>query len=641
MALFYDTAGSPIQIATPQINYGALASVRPLSWGQNPLQFAPSAPWVVPEEKPYIAQGLGQAASGIAQGLLEARKAKTEKERQKAIDDREIAKETARNAREDARDTARATLEGKREDARLTLEREKLKAAKEIAETKARVNAVSVGDALKPMTLDDQVDPLSIASQDQPAIAEVPAPVVRVDGGIDQFNKSASSVGMPPIGGKPAFNLLQPPTPATVPAPVVAPAAAPAPASLLKLATPQTPVSAPAVIPPPVTPIAPEAKVKAAEATPLSGVDLTKSPALGTKEAEKDKSRVSAVLDTPDPGTLTGISLKAEQPSPKKDFQFQKVNEKDMLVDFGNNATNAFIQASRFNNKYPNAAVKAEVQRYSLPQGGEKYIVQYPSVREEREKTQRDIQSHISAEKGKESNLDFKREAKVGNMAKNYEMQPSVKLMSTREDTMGRMLVAYQNRKNATNDTAKSTIDQELKELFVMFASGKAPTEAQFAEISHAFPGIGDYFPKRMEFFRSGATLTEAQVETIKNLMLETYNNSANQVNSSMDDISYILKKEHPNIDPIKLPVKHPILETEESLKEEMSHLKEKLHKDPSFKNEYDRQAAELVKKREFLISNGIPSNLHEIQRPARKPGFHSYLFSPSPDLSYGQPISQ
>jgi len=249
---------------------------------------------------------------------------------------------------------------------------------------------------------------------------------------------------------------------------------------------------------------------------------------------------------------------------------------------------------------------------------------------------------HRSAEEYKKQSLEFRRETKVGNMAKNYEAHPTAKLMMAREDTMGRMLVAYEKEKQArANPRMKASlpvIHQEMKELFVMFASGTKPTLAQFEELSHAFPGLEGYFPKKMEFFRGGATLDPNEVDTMKDLMLETYNNSAHQVNSQLDDISCIVKKEYPNIDLIKLPVKYLILETEYALKEEAMHLKEKLKKDPSFKSEFDKKIGEIINKREFFKTHGIPSNLEEFLHPARKPGFHSFFFSTDRNLSYSLP---
>lgn len=143
MALFYDTAGIPIQIATPNINYGALASVRPLSFGQDPIQIAPLAPWSMPEAKPYIAQGITQAGAGIGQGLAAAGRAKTELERQKAIDARELAKETARNAREDAIESARAKLEQKKLTSAETIARLKAVGTKSNSDINQLSNMVS------------------------------------------------------------------------------------------------------------------------------------------------------------------------------------------------------------------------------------------------------------------------------------------------------------------------------------------------------------------------------------------------------------------------------------------------------------------------------------------------------------------
>jgi hypothetical protein len=712
MALFYDTAGIPIQIATPNINYGALANVRPLSFGQDPIQIAPLAPWQVPEAKPYIAQGITQAASGIGQGLAAAGRAKTELERQKAIDARELAKETARNAREDAIETARANLE-----------REKLRSAETIARMRAvkssvddRSNEVFDGNPdqlasqqadLKGSILPDSED--EVNAQDQrftrdtkqppsgpvdiviekretlvPSAEQKQLSDLRSSGlqarplnigladvqPVSEFQTRPLAIGsanvLPNISSH-LLATLDRPTAAvktliSVPS-ASAPAPAPAPAPAQSPANTAVAAAVPPTIPlldedsnKPAAGAAPATATKTAlptgevvistfkpdanfgfqnntiplSKTVLSGdVDLTNKPALGTNDANQDSSLVKAVKDTPELGNLEGL----RSPSSKKTSatEVQEVNPKDIVPAFRNNS-DAARYALAFNKKYSNSRILAKVVRPTKEVPN--WTINYEDVGEQRA-------AHRSSEQAKVEVLEFKRDAKVGNMAKNYEAQPTAKLMSTREDAMRRMLVAYENRKRADNSVSKATIDQELKELFVMFASGKAPTEAQFSEISHAFPGLPNYLQKKMEFWKSGATLNNQQVETIKNLMIETYNNSANQVNSQLSDIESILKTEHPNINPKKLPVKYPILETEEELKDEALKLKEKLSRDPSFKQEYDNKIGELIKKREFFKIHGLPSNLGDITRPPRKPGFHSYLFSASPDLSNFQPPSQ
>jgi len=253
-------------------------------------------------------------------------------------------------------------------------------------------------------------------------------------------------------------------------------------------------------------------------------------------------------------------------------------------------------------------------------------------------------------------------------MANNYERHPTSKLMDTRKDAMQRMLVAVQEDRHAreNNDAASlALIHQEMMDLFAQFASGKAPTEAQFSETKHAFSGLSGWqnIAKKVQFWKTGAKLDERDIRTMQDLMLNTYNTSADQVNSQLTTIESILKSENPNLSPMKLPVKYPLLKTKEFLKEQLG------GKDPEdaltefakLKGEYFDDATGSFKKpmpqdkrEQFLklkpvveeyiaLKNNsfIPPNLHELKHPKKKafgqytyyevPGFHASYFSAPP----------
>jgi hypothetical protein len=117
MVLFYDTAGIPIQLATPQFNYGALANVRPLSFGQNPIQISPGAQWVVPEGKPYIAQGINKAMSAIGAGITASYQQKKQDKKEQAQAVQEVARENLANRKLSA-DEARLIEQQRKNDLR-------------------------------------------------------------------------------------------------------------------------------------------------------------------------------------------------------------------------------------------------------------------------------------------------------------------------------------------------------------------------------------------------------------------------------------------------------------------------------------------------------------------------------------------
>jgi hypothetical protein len=207
-----------------------------------------------------------------------------------------------------------------------------------------------------------------------------------------------------------------------------------------------------------------------------------------------------------------------------------------------------------------------------------------------------------------------------------------------------------------------------MMDLFAQFASGKAPTEAQFSETKHAFSGLSGWqnIAKKVQFWKSGAKLDERDVRTMQDLMLNTYNTSADQVNSQLTTIESILKSENPNISPMKMPVKYPLLKTKEFLKESLGGKdpEEALTEYAKLRGEYFDDATGSFKKpmpqdkrEQFLklkpivedytaLKNNsfIPPNLNELKHPKKEvfgnleyfkvPGFHASYFSAPPPSS-------
>jgi hypothetical protein len=129
-----DSGGVQFAPMAPQINYGALAGVRPLSFGQNPLQFQPMPAFDVGQTKPYIAEGISKAFEGIAGGITAQYK------RQDAL--KELAIKQAQFDRQQTAKEADDKL--RRESEKIRAEAEKLRAT--ASEIKERGKAVGVTD---------------------------------------------------------------------------------------------------------------------------------------------------------------------------------------------------------------------------------------------------------------------------------------------------------------------------------------------------------------------------------------------------------------------------------------------------------------------------------------------------------------
>jgi len=116
MATLFDIGGVSVPNVTPNINYGALAGIQPLRFGQG-IKVEPLAPWQIPTAPQYIAQGISQAGSAIGKGILDREKSKADKEKQEAEKARwneELGLKWYSENRRDSNDTERLNLEKRR-----------------------------------------------------------------------------------------------------------------------------------------------------------------------------------------------------------------------------------------------------------------------------------------------------------------------------------------------------------------------------------------------------------------------------------------------------------------------------------------------------------------------------------------------
>jgi len=633
--------GIALPYAAAPVEQDALANLRPIQLGANPIQIQGMAPWQVPETKPYVAQGIAKAMENIGAGI------KARYEEKKA---------------------------DKKEEAKSKFETDKL--AEQIRHNKAlekstqsRIDAVASGkfqqqDAESVMGEEDDAESTSEQSIKAEYTPPKPLSAAELQGGGLEGMPSAS----PLIPSKPALTLTSAPTSGPSVSLNIAPAGSLIPSAPVEL----TPAEQEAEI----------VKKGGLSSLPLPTFEAQKLkeepkkenlPAIGTPAGDKDTSLADAVKNLPALGVLGEPSLQPEEPKAKGALAgvkgIQEVDQRDMRYRFGDRPDLANRQALLFNKKYPFAAVQAEVKEpsKSVPY----WHIDYKDVSKERRGEFRTVEEHAATQGLKQQRLDISREAKVMAMANNYEKHPTSKLMDTRKDAMQRMLVAIQEDKHAreNNDSASlGLIHQEMMDLFAQFASGKAPTEAQFSETKHAFSGLSGWqnIAKKVQFWKSGAKLDDRDVRTMQDLMLNTYNTSADQVNAQLTNIESILKSENPNISPVKLPVKYPLLKTKEFLKDQLG------GKDPEqalteyakLRGEYFDESTGTFKKpmpqdkrEQFLKlkpvvedysalknNNFIPPNLDELKHPKKEvfgsqtyfkvPGFHaSYFSAPPPSL--------
>jgi hypothetical protein len=691
----------------PQINYGALANIRPLSFGQNPLQFAKATPFDVGQTKPYIAEGIGKAIESIGAGIT-AQYRRQDAQKELAI----------KQAQFDRQQTAKEADDVKRrESEKIRAEAEKLRAA--ASEAKERANSVRA-------TQQEPID-IPLGQGSGPAAAKAPegalggvppidyGPIESGSGepeakglasyrnaGNERLRRAELQLGVgglpaPEVdlfaGGSPplqlaaprsAFNPMQPvgvqqrllplpkdSSPITVGQLVGSPApAGTAPVPQMTTAEQEAAAKEEAGL---------LARMQAPEISapvPAQKPQKEELPKLGTPAGEKDKSLVEAVENPPPPPALGDLGeplLQANEQTPKgalaKVPSIQEINPNDFRYQFGNRPDLAGQQAFEFNKKYPFAPVQAEVKEMKHGSSPSTYRVEYVPVMDKRRDEIRKIEEHAASQGLKQERVDLSKEAKVKSMATSYQSNPTSKLMDVRKDAMQRMLTAVKHDKHVRQHPSEGSlaaIHQEMMDIFAQFASGKAPTEAQFHETKHAFAGLNDFqsIAKKIQFWRSGATLDPRDVNTMQDLMLNTYNSSASQINSQLATIESILKSENPNILPMKMPVKYPLLKTREFLQEELGgkDLDQAVREYSKLRGEYFNEATGQFKKEmpqeeraqflklkpivddyiELKNRGNIPSNEEDLRKPKKEkfgsleyykvPGFHPDYFGGIPD---------
>ena len=712
-----DSGGVQFAPMVPQTNFGALAGVRPLSFGQNPLQFQPMPGIDVGQTRPYIAEGISKAFEGIAGGITAQYK------RQDAL--KEVAIKQAQVERQQTAKEADDKL--RRQNEKIRAEAEKLRAA--ASEAKERANSVratqqepteiplgqgsgSAGSGA-PTTTPGKVPDIDYGPIDsgsgtseakglasyrnagnerlrrlelQLGVGDLPAPEIDLSVAGSAPLQLAAPQGaafapMQPIGMQPARTRQQEPLPLPRdPSPVTIGqlVGSPAPAGTAPVLQ-MTPAEQEAAAKEEAGLLAQMQAPEISAPAPAAKPQKEELPKLGTPAGEKDKSLVKAVENAPPPPALGDLGeplLRSNEQTPKgalaKAPSIQEIDPKDFRYQFGNRPDLAGQQAFEFNKKYPFASVQAEVKEMKHGQSPATYRVEYVPVMDKRRAEQRAIEDSAAGLELKKERVDLSKEAKMKSMATSYQSNPTSKLMDTRKDAMQRFITSVREHSAAKAHPDKvslAPIHQEMKDLFTQFATGKSPTEAQFKEISHAFSGLADFqnISKKIQYWRTGATLDDRDIRTMQDLMLNTYNSSASQVNSQLSTIESILKSENPNISPMKMPVKYPLLKTEEFLKEQsgIKNLEKAVIEYSKLRGEYFNESTGQFKKEmpqekraQFLklkqvaddytalVKNQfIPSNEEELRKPKKEkfgafeyykvPGFHPDYFGGLPNSNF------
>ena len=611
-----------------------LLGIRGLNMGANPLSFQGMQPWQVGDAHPErIAQGINAGLNTVLGAVQQKKKEKREEERQEKQDTIEKEKlqwgrfmdwkrlqETIREA-DMVNARARAKEAGVSDDA----DAEALMGGKTAASVvKKQLDDKHVEDVAKhvdaPMPSDEDQRKVVESVFKSIASPESKGPEMTIKGVSGALAPTSSKLSFTPNAGPisgvytPGMDAAFPPQTQTLssqPVPQTAP-----PTMSLASATPQT-------MAPPAAPQTPQA------------------PKI------KDLLRASApqVVDQPTPMTQSGLPVPSETsndntpvvPPTKLEDKAQSTARNPNLPMYAafKNGKSAYDWVKHYNT-HGNPEFVASVKM-----SGGKFFVEYTDAKEYEADAKMKEQKWELAKKAALDKAARQEEGSLASQAKDFNSDPVIKAMNERPLLLARFMPAAKlimddlTGKTKMNEVSRRTVDLEAIDAFVQFASGRVPTEGQYHEVQDYTQGFLADLRQKIWKNEKGARLSPADINTMKSLMLETYNTTATRANAHITDLRKILSRKHPDLMEEQMPRPYPILEVDKFWKAQVpridtaiAHTEELLKKYAAEKDQKSLSAAEeglktLRAKRAMVDKNlketeqtGLPTNWHTFENP-------------------------
>lgn len=373
---------------------------------------------------------------------------------------------------------------------------------------------------------------------------------------------------------------------------------------------------------------------------------ITQATAVNVAKATRNAPAPPVFAQMESPQAVSAYRMPALSNQPLTEYTQEQVDaEKKSVFQTKQQAQN---YASYFNRKFGSQGYTATPQKTPLPKSTQfsiDYDFDKKFLSDQADKKAKDeaAAASLALQKKRTENLV---EQKLQSRAKAWEAEPIAKLMETRRDAMARFLVAADRALDPkkTSETSRPVVDQEMKDLFVTFATGRVPTEGQYHEINTAYRGLPSYIANKIKYGYTGQTLDEKDIKTIRSMMLETYNASARNVNNALGIIKEDLIADHPEVSERKHPVPYAILRLPEEIEPEVNAAREEARilwnsgdKKGSERalDEYKSLMKELEKARKEGASNAI--EIREFKK-GTFPGFHAWRFGGAAETPVNNP---
>jgi hypothetical protein len=270
-----------------------------------------------------------------------------------------------------------------------------------------------------------------------------------------------------------------------------------------------------------------------------------------------------------------------------------------------------------------------------------KFFVEYENAKDAQASANLKEQKWELAKKTALDKAARQEEGSLASQAKDFNADPTIKAMNDRPLLLTRFMPAAKmimddlSGKTKMGEVSRRTVDLEAIDAFVQFASGRVPTEGQYHEVQDYTQGFLSDLRQKIWKGEKGARLSPSDINTMKSLMLETYNSTATRANAHIGDLRKILSKKHPDLMEEQMPRPYPILEVDKHWRSQISkldaaigHTEELLKKYASEKDKASSTAAQeglaALRARRVLAEKnakeaeqtGLPTNWHVFENP-------------------------
>jgi hypothetical protein len=498
--------------------FSPLANVQPITLGGLDVsQIRPITPFAVGNTRPeLVAQGIASGTKDIALGILTGVKAAREQKLQDLKDQRDLAKEVIKlkAAREDKQTTLAETMRHHKELERLSQERIKNVTPPDwggdSSETTDTEQPLSATQPLKTptSTLPTQdryqrdttpVGGFSFDTINLPEDLNNDSNLIQADKILGDLNYPVPLETSPTPLGMNAVNALANVDWSSVRANLGA-----------GLSAGATPASIPATIPsfakakPPVS------------LSTLGGVSNEQMSQIQQQLAEMPLKSVSPVAAPKPDVTKFGV--------PKSGFKTYEEARKYIESQSGNP------------NWYAEATPK--------PDKSGMFVIPWKQQDPSKAQTQ-------EMQKKRLSKLD---QAGLASEVDKFYKDPIYKLMQSRPMQITEFSSLMDEAYSPNPKKSRRAIDLDAIDKFVMFARGTQPTEAQYSEIQNWTQGYLNDVRQKIDKGVEGARLSDADYESMMNLMYRAYNTTAELVNPEIADLRTVVKAKHPDLMEQELP---------------------------------------------------------------------------------------